>query len=163
MMEQLAMGQKSWMYRLQILTLKVYTFAINDHWFLWNVIILQYIIMSDKMNIQQKSRILYLAPPSCWLFFHRPGLWSSQCRNVLCPESLPQPNTAVIVGSVCGGLFLLVLIAAAVCITMKMLHNRHDYEGWVSPPSQLCRGRDKTVLSGRNQAKQKSLEKNRNI
>ncbi|XP_003971003.1 myelin protein zero-like 1 like [Takifugu rubripes] len=49
--------------------------------------------------------------------------------RVVLKESLPQPNTAVIVGSVCAGLFLLVVIAAAVCITMRMLHNRHDYEG----------------------------------
>uniref|UniRef100_H2TE27 Myelin protein zero-like 1 like n=1 Tax=Takifugu rubripes TaxID=31033 RepID=H2TE27_TAKRU len=33
--------------------------------------------------------------------------------RVVLKESLPQPNTAVIVGSVCAGLFLLVVIAAA--------------------------------------------------
>lgn len=81
------------------------------------------------MISQQKSRTLHLASPSRRLFFHRPGDRGSQCRNVVCPESLPQPNTAVIVGSVCAGLFLLVVIAAGVCITMRMLHNRHDYEG----------------------------------
>lgn len=62
-----------------------------------------------------------------WLFFHS----SCQCRCLLCPESLPQTNTVVIVGSICGALFLLVFIAAVVCIAMRMLHNRHDYEGLV--------------------------------
>ncbi|KAM7397593.1 hypothetical protein PAMA_005753 [Pampus argenteus] len=43
--------------------------------------------------------------------------------------SLPQNNTAIMVGAVCGALFLLVLIAVAACIVMRVLHNRHDYEG----------------------------------
>lgn len=48
---------------------------------------------------------------------------------LLCPESLPQSNTAIIIGAVCGALFLLVLIAVAACLVMRVLHNRHDYEG----------------------------------
>lgn len=46
-----------------------------------------------------------------------------------CPESLPQSNTAVIVGAVCGALFLLVLIAVVACVVMRVLHTRHEYEG----------------------------------
>lgn len=50
--------------------------------------------------------------------------------NVLCfSESLPQSKTTVIVAAVCGALVLLVLVAVAACIVMRVLHNRHDYEG----------------------------------
>uniref|UniRef100_A0A671VBC9 Myelin protein zero-like 1 like n=1 Tax=Sparus aurata TaxID=8175 RepID=A0A671VBC9_SPAAU len=49
--------------------------------------------------------------------------------RVVLRESLPQSNTTVIVGAVCGVLLLLVIIAVAACITMRVLHNRHDYEG----------------------------------
>ncbi|XP_045895914.1 myelin protein zero-like 1 like isoform X1 [Micropterus dolomieu] len=52
--------------------------------------------------------------------------------RVVLKESFPQSNTAVIVGAVCGALFLLVLIAVAACIVMRVLHNRHDYEGCTS-------------------------------
>ncbi|XP_034539355.1 myelin protein zero-like 1 like [Notolabrus celidotus] len=52
--------------------------------------------------------------------------------RVVVKESLPQSNTAVIVGAVCGALFLLVLIAVAACIVMRVLHNRHEYEGCTS-------------------------------
>ncbi|KAE8287662.1 Myelin protein zero-like protein 1 Protein zero-related Precursor [Larimichthys crocea] len=52
--------------------------------------------------------------------------------RVVLRESLPQSNTTIIVGAVCGALFLLVLIAVAACIVMRVLHNRHDYEGCTS-------------------------------
>ncbi|XP_074528041.1 myelin protein zero-like 1 like [Halichoeres trimaculatus] len=52
--------------------------------------------------------------------------------RVVVKESLPQSNTAVIVGAVCGALFLLVLVAVAACIVMRVLHNRHEYEGCTS-------------------------------
>ncbi|XP_041657078.1 myelin protein zero-like 1 like [Cheilinus undulatus] len=52
--------------------------------------------------------------------------------RVVLKESLPHNNTAVIVGAVCGALFLLVLVAVAACIVMKVLHNRHEYEGCTS-------------------------------
>lgn len=45
------------------------------------------------------------------------------------PESLPQSNTGMIIGAVCGALAVLVIIAVGACIVMKVLHNRHDYEG----------------------------------
>ena len=47
----------------------------------------------------------------------------------MCPESFTQSNTYMIAGIVCGVLVLLVLIAGAACIAMRVLHNRHDYEG----------------------------------
>ncbi|KAI3373308.1 hypothetical protein L3Q82_006609 [Scortum barcoo] len=49
--------------------------------------------------------------------------------RVVLKESLPQSNTAVIVGAVCGALFLLVVIAVVACVAMRVLHNRHEYEG----------------------------------
>ncbi|KAM9846636.1 myelin protein zero-like protein 1 [Aulostomus maculatus] len=52
--------------------------------------------------------------------------------RVVLKESLPHSNTAIIVGAVCGVLFLLVLIAAAACIVMRVLHSRHEYEGCTS-------------------------------
>uniref|UniRef100_A0A3Q0S2T1 Myelin protein zero-like 1 like n=1 Tax=Amphilophus citrinellus TaxID=61819 RepID=A0A3Q0S2T1_AMPCI len=50
----------------------------------------------------------------------------TELRVVL--KSLPQSKTTVIVAGVCGALVLLVLIAVAACIVMRVLHNRHDYE-----------------------------------
>lgn len=38
---------------------------------------------------------------------------------------------AMIVGIVCAALFLLVVIAVVACIVMRVMHNRHDYEGSV--------------------------------
>lgn len=67
-----------------------------------------------------------------YIYLQQVWVWvksSSHCKCLVCAESLPQSNTLVIVGSICGALFLLVLIAAVVCIAMRMLHNRHDYEG----------------------------------
>uniref|UniRef100_A0AAQ6IS65 Ig-like domain-containing protein n=1 Tax=Anabas testudineus TaxID=64144 RepID=A0AAQ6IS65_ANATE len=43
-------------------------------------------------------------------------------------ESLPQSNTTLIIGAVCGALLLLVLIAIAACIVTRH-RTRHDYEG----------------------------------
>ncbi|KAK2828407.1 hypothetical protein Q5P01_019441 [Channa striata] len=43
-------------------------------------------------------------------------------------ESLPQSNTTLIIGVVCGALLLLVIIAAVVCAVVRHQH-RHDYEG----------------------------------
>ncbi|XP_060912353.1 myelin protein zero-like 1 like [Labrus mixtus] len=52
--------------------------------------------------------------------------------RVVLKESLPASNTAIIVGAVCGALFLLVLVAVAACIVMRVLHSRHEYEGCTS-------------------------------
>ncbi|KAM3601993.1 uncharacterized protein V6R79_022370 [Siganus canaliculatus] len=56
--------------------------------------------------------------------------------RVVLKESLPQSKTAIIVGGVCGALFLLVLIAVAACIVMRMLHSRHEYEGCTTLESE---------------------------
>ncbi|XP_076017421.1 myelin protein zero-like 1 like [Genypterus blacodes] len=52
--------------------------------------------------------------------------------RVVLKESLPQSNTAVIIGAVCGAVLLLVLIAVSACVVMRVLHSRHDYEGCTS-------------------------------
>ncbi|XP_061596301.1 myelin protein zero-like 1 like isoform X2 [Cololabis saira] len=52
--------------------------------------------------------------------------------RVVLKEALPPSKTAIIVGSVCGILFLLVIIAVVACVVMKVLHNRNDYEGCTS-------------------------------
>ncbi|KAK9536951.1 hypothetical protein VZT92_006693 [Zoarces viviparus] len=52
--------------------------------------------------------------------------------RVVVKESLPQSNTAIIVGAVSGVLLLLVLIAVAACVAMRVLHSRHEYEGCTS-------------------------------
>lgn len=44
-------------------------------------------------------------------------------------ESFPQSQTAVIIGGVCGALIVLIIIAVAACFVIRVLHNRHDYEG----------------------------------
>ncbi|XP_061660001.1 myelin protein zero-like 1 like [Syngnathoides biaculeatus] len=62
--------------------------------------------------------------------------------RVVLRGSLPRDSTTVIVGAVCGVLALLVLILVGVCVVMKVLHNRHDYEGCINlenaraPPPQ---------------------------
>ncbi|XP_061558624.1 myelin protein zero-like 1 like [Phycodurus eques] len=62
--------------------------------------------------------------------------------RVVLRESLPRGSTTVIMGAVCGVLALLLLILVAVCVIMKVLHNRHDYEGCINlenartPPPQ---------------------------
>ncbi|XP_067464917.1 myelin protein zero-like 1 like [Thunnus thynnus] len=64
-----------------------------------------------------------------------PDVQGTQARTelrVVLKESLPQSKTPIIVGAVCGALFLLVLIAVAACVVMRMIHNRHDYEGCTS-------------------------------
>ncbi|XP_031164109.1 myelin protein zero-like 1 like [Sander lucioperca] len=52
--------------------------------------------------------------------------------RIVLKESLPPSNTTIIVGAVCGALLLLVLIAVAACVVMRVLHNRHEYEGCTS-------------------------------
>ncbi|KAK5858250.1 hypothetical protein PBY51_002403 [Eleginops maclovinus] len=52
--------------------------------------------------------------------------------RVVLKESLPHTYMAVIVGAVCGALFLLVIIAGTVCIIMRVMHSRHEYEGCTS-------------------------------
>ncbi|XP_072303128.1 myelin protein zero-like 1 like isoform X2 [Eucyclogobius newberryi] len=52
--------------------------------------------------------------------------------RVVLPDSLPQKNTALIVGAVSGALVLLVLSLVAVCVVARMVRNRHDYEGCTS-------------------------------
>ncbi|XP_026183988.1 myelin protein zero-like 1 like [Mastacembelus armatus] len=75
--------------------------------------------------------------------------------RVVLKESLPQSNTTLIIGAVCGALLLLILIAAGACIFLKMHHNRHDYEGctsFESVSSQAPQQRKK-VESGREGSK----------
>lgn len=69
----------------------------------------------------------YILKPSCVVSF------------VCFPEALPASNTALIAAAVCSALFLLVLIAVVACVVMRMLHNRHDYEGWVFPHATCYR------------------------
>ncbi|KAM8897563.1 myelin protein zero-like 1 like [Spinachia spinachia] len=52
--------------------------------------------------------------------------------RVVVKESLPQSNTAIIVGAASGTLLLLVLVAVVACVAMRMLHSRHEYEGCTS-------------------------------
>ncbi|KAM6907909.1 myelin protein zero-like 1 like isoform 2-T2 [Xenentodon cancila] len=64
-----------------------------------------------------------------------PDVKGTQARTelrVVLKESLPQSNTAIIVGAVCGVLFLLVIVAVVACVVMKVLRNRNDYEGCTS-------------------------------
>ncbi|XP_061904951.1 myelin protein zero-like protein 1 isoform X1 [Entelurus aequoreus] len=64
-----------------------------------------------------------------------PDISGTQARvelRVVSRGSLPQSNTPVIVGAVCGALFLLVLILISICVVMKVLHNRNDYEGCIT-------------------------------
>uniref|UniRef100_A0AAX7UMI6 Myelin protein zero-like 1 like n=1 Tax=Astatotilapia calliptera TaxID=8154 RepID=A0AAX7UMI6_ASTCA len=64
-----------------------------------------------------------------------PDVMGTQARTelrVVLKESYSQNNTTLIVAGVCGALLVLVLIAVAACIVMRVLHNRHDYEGCTS-------------------------------
>lgn len=56
-------------------------------------------------------------------------LLPDRCFLSVSAESFPQSQTAVIIGGVCGALFVLVIIAVAACFVMRVLHNRHEYEG----------------------------------
>lgn len=49
--------------------------------------------------------------------------------SLLCPESLSQSNTNIVIAWICGGVFLVILIGVVVYVVMRKLHNRHDYEG----------------------------------
>ncbi|XP_041864719.1 myelin protein zero-like 1 like isoform X2 [Melanotaenia boesemani] len=67
-----------------------------------------------------------------------PDVKGTQARTelrVVLKESLPQANTAIIIGAVCGALLVLVIIAVAVCFVIRVLHNRHDYEGCTTSES----------------------------
>ncbi|KAF3705816.1 Myelin protein zero-like protein 1 Precursor [Channa argus] len=68
--------------------------------------------------------------------------------RVVQKESLPQSNTSLIIGAVCGALLLLVIIAAVVCVVVRHQH-RHDYEGVSSQAPQPR----KTVESGLQRSK----------
>ncbi|XP_034033580.1 myelin protein zero-like 1 like [Thalassophryne amazonica] len=59
--------------------------------------------------------------------------------RVVLKESLPQKNMAVIIGAVCGALAVLVLIAVGICLVMRLMHNRHEYEGCTSLESENTR------------------------
>ena len=65
----------------------------------------------------------------CHLSVLKPTLSVVAVVFCLRPESLPQSNTTVIVGAVCGALVLLIVITVGTCFVMRLLHNRHDYEG----------------------------------
>ncbi|XP_071369582.1 myelin protein zero-like 1 like isoform X2 [Centroberyx affinis] len=54
--------------------------------------------------------------------------------RVVLKESLPQSNTAVIVGAVCGAVLGIILIAVVTCLIIKIITyvTRHDYEGCTS-------------------------------
>lgn len=44
-------------------------------------------------------------------------------------ESLPQTNTKIVILAVCGALILLIAVAIAACFAVRVIQNRHDYEG----------------------------------
>ncbi|XP_023286675.1 myelin protein zero-like protein 1 [Seriola lalandi dorsalis] len=75
--------------------------------------------------------------------------------RVVLKESFPQSNTALIIGAVCGALVLLVLVAVGACVVMRVLHNRHDYEGCTSLESVSSQAPQprKKVESGREGSK----------
>ncbi|XP_029925638.1 myelin protein zero-like 1 like [Myripristis murdjan] len=52
--------------------------------------------------------------------------------RVVLKESLPQDNTAVIIGAVCGAVIGVILIGVVTCLIIKRHHTRHDYEGCTS-------------------------------
>ncbi|XP_071761338.1 myelin protein zero-like 1 like [Centroberyx gerrardi] len=54
--------------------------------------------------------------------------------RVVLKESLPQSNTAVIIGAVCGAVLGIILIAVVTCLIIKIITyvTRHDYEGCTS-------------------------------
>ncbi|KAM3869010.1 myelin protein zero-like 1 like [Diretmus argenteus] len=52
--------------------------------------------------------------------------------RVVLKESLPQNNTAVIIGAVCGAVIGVILIAIVTCLIIKRHHTHHDYEGCTS-------------------------------
>ncbi|KAM4726961.1 myelin protein zero-like 1 like [Anableps anableps] len=61
-----------------------------------------------------------------------PDVTGTQARTelrVVLKESLPQSNTKTIIFAVCGALILLIAVAVAACFAVRVLHNRHDYEG----------------------------------
>ncbi|XP_037543174.1 myelin protein zero-like 1 like [Nematolebias whitei] len=61
-----------------------------------------------------------------------PDVKGTQARTelrVVLKESFPQSQTAVLIGGVCGALIVLIIIAVAACFVMRVLHNRHEYEG----------------------------------
>ncbi|XP_054902777.1 myelin protein zero-like 1 like isoform X4 [Poeciliopsis prolifica] len=47
-------------------------------------------------------------------------------------ESLPQTNTKIVILAVCGALILLIAVAIAACFAVRVIQNRHDYEGCTS-------------------------------
>ncbi|XP_047462900.1 myelin protein zero-like 1 like [Mugil cephalus] len=93
-------------------------------------------------NINQRDVSIQLSPTQFsdnGTFFcdvkNPPDVKGTQARTelrVVLKESLPQTSTAIIVGVVCCALVLLVLIAVAACVVMRVLHNRHEYEGCTS-------------------------------
>uniref|UniRef100_A0A8C6TBU7 Myelin protein zero-like 1 like n=1 Tax=Neogobius melanostomus TaxID=47308 RepID=A0A8C6TBU7_9GOBI len=52
--------------------------------------------------------------------------------RVVLPEAFPQKNTGMIVGVILGALVFLVLIAVAACVAVRVVRNRHNYEGCTS-------------------------------
>ncbi|XP_028323227.1 myelin protein zero-like 1 like [Gouania willdenowi] len=71
-----------------------------------------------------------------------PDVTGTQARTelrVVLKESLPMSTTTAIVAGVCGALLLLVLIAVVACVVMRVLHNRHEYEGCTSLESVSSR------------------------
>ncbi|XP_008426754.1 myelin protein zero-like 1 like isoform X2 [Poecilia reticulata] len=52
--------------------------------------------------------------------------------RVVQKESLPQTNTKIVILAVCGALILLIAVAIAACFAVRVIQNRHDYEGCTS-------------------------------
>ncbi|XP_023197657.1 myelin protein zero-like protein 1 isoform X1 [Xiphophorus maculatus] len=56
----------------------------------------------------------------------------TELRVVQKAESLPQTNTKIVILAVCGALILLIAVAIAACFAVRVIQNRHDYEGCTS-------------------------------
>ncbi|XP_043996944.1 myelin protein zero-like 1 like isoform X2 [Gambusia affinis] len=57
---------------------------------------------------------------------------STPCPHPCGKESLPQTNTKIVILAVCGALILLIAVAIAACFAVRVIQNRHDYEGCTS-------------------------------
>ncbi|XP_030010514.1 myelin protein zero-like 1 like isoform X2 [Sphaeramia orbicularis] len=61
-----------------------------------------------------------------------PDVEGTRARTELRVVLKESKNNAVIIGAVIGAVVLLILIIVAACLVMRVLHNRHDYEGCTS-------------------------------
>uniref|UniRef100_A0A3B5MUT0 Myelin protein zero-like 1 like n=1 Tax=Xiphophorus couchianus TaxID=32473 RepID=A0A3B5MUT0_9TELE len=90
-------------------------------------------------DINKKDASLQLSPAQFsdnGTFFcdvkNPPDVSGTQGRTelrVVQKESLPQTNTKIVILAVCGALILLIAVAIAACFAVRVIQNRHDYEG----------------------------------